>query len=471
MSSKSVTYEAHRSPELQGLLARCIDIALIVGGAIAASSIRFGEVAGNHVDTGFIAFAAAIASALFPALGVYQSWRGRPMLKLIGQISLAWLIVQGCALVLMFSLHRTDVISRLWFAYWTAITWAALAIFRFATYTALRRVRNAGLNIRRVAVVGCGSHCAQVVRSIEMSPDSGFRVSAVFDVHPDTGFQHAGAVSFKEFSAFSKFVRSDNVREIWLALPLSEENMILHCMNEFRDELVNVRFLPDMSSLALFDSTIIDLIGVPAINLIASPLSSRSLIAKEVFDRVFALAALICLAPVMMLVAVAVKFSSRGPILFAQKRQGADGRVFQIYKFRTMYMHASEQGVVKQASRNDKRVTVVGGFLRRTSLDELPQFFNVLKGDMSVVGPRPHAVEHDELYRTIVNGYIHRYRVKPGITGWAQVNGYRGETDKIEKMQKRVEHDLYYLQNWSFGLDMKIVLATFMCGFTHQNAY
>jgi lipopolysaccharide/colanic/teichoic acid biosynthesis glycosyltransferase len=172
-----------------------------------------------------------------------------------------------------------------------------------------------------------------------------------------------------------------------------------------------------------------------------------------------------------LVIAVAVKLSSRGPVFFTQYRKGADGCVFKIYKFRTMRPHVERAGVVTQATKGDSRITPVGGLLRRTSLDELPQFFNVLRGEMSVVGPRPHAIEHDELYRKIVSGYIHRYRIKPGITGWAQVNGFRGETDRVEKMQKRVEHDLYYLLNWSFALDMRIVLATVAKGLIGSNAY
>ncbi|CAE6854282.1 undecaprenyl-phosphate glucose phosphotransferase [Paraburkholderia domus] len=471
MNATLLAHERQGRAGFQGLLARVLDISLIVGGAITASQIRFEDLTVRHVDTAFIAFAAAFALALFPVFGVYQSWRGRSVLRLTGQICLAWLVTQGCGLVLMFSLHRTDFISRLWFVYWTATTGAALIVCRSVTYAFLRRVRNAGMNLRRVAVVGHGSHCQQVVGNIQASPASGFRVSAAFDVCPSANRPHVEAPLFDDLSDFANFVRAEGLQEIWLALPLSEESMILRCMAEFRDDLVNIRFLPDVSSLALFDSGIIDLIGVPAINLVASPLSSHALLKKEIFDRAFAVAALFCLTPLMFAVAIAVKLSSPGPVLFAQRRKGADGQVFKIYKFRTMRLHASEPGVVKQASRNDTRITRVGSFLRRTSLDELPQFLNVLRGEMSVVGPRPHAIEHDELYRTVVNGYIHRYRIKPGITGWAQVNGFRGETDRIEKMQKRVEHDLYYLRNWSFGLDMKIVLATITHGFTHHNAY
>jgi Undecaprenyl-phosphate glucose phosphotransferase len=224
-------------------------------------------------------------------------------------------------------------------------------------------------------------------------------------------------------------------------------------------------------SLALFDGGLVDLIGVPAINLVASPLSPLALAKKDIFDRAFAALALLALTPLMLVIATAVKLSSRGPVLFTQRRKGADGQVFRIFKFRSMTVHASDEGVLKQAMRNDPRVTRVGAVLRRTSLDELPQFLNVLMGDMSVVGPRPHAIEHDALYQTVVDDYIHRYRIKPGITGWAQVNGFRGETDRIEKMQGRVDHDLYYLRNWSFALDMRIVIATVMKGLKHSNAY
>ncbi|WP_454873203.1 undecaprenyl-phosphate glucose phosphotransferase [Paraburkholderia xenovorans] len=475
MDAISIAYENKKSAGFQGLLARVLDTSLIVGGAVAAAQIRFENLTGDHVDTGFIAFAAAFALALFPVFGVYQSWRGRSMLRMIGQICLAWLVVQGCGLVLMFALHRTDFISRLWFAYWTGTTGAALIVARSSTYALLRHVRNAGLNLRSVAVVGRGSHCRQVMRGILAARASGFRVAAAFDLHPgaerDAECPGPNTQLFDDFTDFSRFVRVENIQEIWLALPLSEESMISRCLHEFRDDLVNIRFLPDVSSLALFDGSVIDLIGVPAINLVASPLSSHALLKKEVFDRAFSIAALLCLAPLMICVAVAVKLSSPGPVFFVQKRKGADGRVFKIYKFRTMRVHASEPGVIKQASRNDPRITRIGAFLRRTSLDELPQFLNVLRGDMSVVGPRPHAIEHDDLYRTIVHGYIHRYRIKPGITGWAQVNGFRGETDRVEKMQKRVEHDLYYLTNWSFGLDMRIVLATVVRGLIHRNAY
>ncbi|MGF6242608.1 MULTISPECIES: undecaprenyl-phosphate glucose phosphotransferase [Paraburkholderia] len=462
----------------EALAARLVDVVLVVSGAAIASQIRFDDIGQRNIYYAFVAFSAAFALALFPAFGVYQSWRGRSKMGLIGQVSLAWLTVQTCALVLMFTLHRSDFVSRLWFAYWTGTTGALMIVSRVLVHRVLARVRHAGMNLRQVAVVGRGAHAAQLVRKIDGCTAAGFRTAAVLDVAHD-GPPLSGVINgvmpavpaFDDLHAFADYIRAQDVHELWLALPLSEEHTIHACVKELRDDLVNIRFMPDLRSVAMFESTMIDLLGVPAINLVASPLSQTSQLQKEMFDRLFAAVALLSLAPLLVAIAIAIKLSSRGPVLFKQKRKGADGRVFTIYKFRSMRPHIEKAGALSQATRHDARITRVGAFLRRTSLDELPQFFNVLRGDMSVVGPRPHALEHDDLYQKVVAGYIQRYRIKPGITGWAQINGFRGETDRIEKMERRVEHDLYYLGNWSFGLDMRIIAATIVKGLVNNNAY
>ena len=456
------------------LAARVLDVVLVVSGAYFASQIRFDDIGQRSFYYAFVAFAAAFALALFPAFGVYESWRGRSKMGLAGQVSLAWLTVQTCALVLMFTLHRSDFVSRLWFAYWTAMTGALMIVSRIVVHRVLARMRVAGLNLRKVAVVGRGSHAAELVRKIDGCTAAGFRTAAVLDVlHDGPALSNVipTVPAFDDLRTFTDYIRAQDVHELWLALPLSEEHTIYECVKELREDLVNIRFMPDLRSVAMFESSMIDLLGVPAINLVASPLSQTSELQKEMFDRVFAAVALISLAPLLLGIAIAVKLSSRGPVLFRQKRKGADGRVFTIYKFRSMRLHTEKAGTLRQATRHDERITRVGAFLRRTSLDELPQFFNVLRGDMSVVGPRPHALEHDDLYQKVVAGYIQRYRIKPGITGWAQINGYRGETDRIEKMERRVEHDLYYLGNWSFGLDMRIIAATIVKGLVNNNAY
>ncbi|SPB17115.1 sugar transferase [Caballeronia novacaledonica] len=456
--------------DFQGLLARLFDVAMVVSGATIASRIRFDNIAEPAYYMPFVAFAAAFSLVLFPGFGVYESWRGRSKIVLTSHVSLAWLVVQACVLVLMFSLHRLDDVSRLWFAYWTAMSGALMILGRLATHAVLARMRHAGMNFHQVAVVGCGRHCESIMKRIERASHSGFRTIAVFNASAELPITSRMPV-FDEFDAFVRHVREQRVDEVWLALPLSQDRTILRFVNEFRDDLVNVRFIPDVRSLALFESGVTELLGVAAINLMASPLSQRALLQKDVFDRLFALVALTAIAPLLIVIAIAVKLSSPGPVLFRQRRKGADGREFTIYKFRSMRMHTEEAGVVRQATRNDPRVTRVGAFLRRTSLDELPQFFNVLRGEMSVVGPRPHALAHDDLYQKVVQGYIHRYRIKPGITGWAQVNGFRGETDRVEKMEARVAHDLYYLGNWSFALDMRIIAATIFKGLRSSNAY
>ncbi len=455
---------------LTGFLARLLDVALIVAGALVASQIRFDDVSQRGFYLAFVAFAAAFSLAIFPAFGVYASWRGRSKRLLAGQIALGWLIVQGCAMALMFSLHRIDLVSRLWFVYWTALSGSGLIVSRLIIHSLMGRVRNAGLDLQGVAIAACGDHCNDIIQKMDSAPASGFRPWAVYDLQRGSGCK-ARVPTFTEHKEFARYVREQNIGEVWLALPLTEERAILRLVDEFRNDLVNIRFMPDVRALALFEGSVSSLLDQPTINLAASPLPPNAMVKKDLFDRLFALCALLAISPILIACAIAVKLSSRGPVFFKQQRKGADGRVFTIYKFRTMRLHEKKAGVLEQAKRDDPRITRVGGFLRRTSLDELPQFFNVLCGDMSVVGPRPHALEHDDQYQHVVSGYIHRYRIKPGITGWAQVNGFRGETDRLEKMEGRVEHDLYYLRNWSFGLDVRIILATIFKGMLHHNAY
>jgi Undecaprenyl-phosphate glucose phosphotransferase len=458
---------------LPDLWARVFDVAMIALGATLASQLRFANVGEHRLYPAFVAFSAVLALLIFPSFGVYESWRGRSKSTLVRQLVFAWSLVQVCAMALMFSLHVIDTVSRLWFVYWSTVSAVAMIAGRTLMHAVLARVRHAGMNLHTVAIAGCNSHCEAVIRKIATSPDAGFRVAAAFNVKPDSAAMLSAArvPTFDDHDAFARFVREEEIDEVWLALPLAEENAIMRLVNEFREDLVNIRFMPDVSTLSLFEGSVTNLLGLPTINLIATPLPPGALVKKEIFDRLFAAVALLALAPLMLAIAVAVKLSSHGPVLFKQRRKGVDGRVFTIYKFRSMRIHEQKAGVVEQARRGDPRITRVGAFLRRTSLDELPQFLNVLRGEMSVVGPRPHAIEHDNLYQKLVSGYIHRYRIKPGITGWAQVNGFRGETERVEKMEQRVAHDLYYLRNWSFWLDMRIILATVFKGLRHTNAY
>jgi putative colanic acid biosynthesis UDP-glucose lipid carrier transferase len=271
-------------------------------------------------------------------------------------------------------------------------------------------------------------------------------------------------------SLLNEYVTKNGVHEVWITLPLNASEHLAALQSELHDALVDIRWIPDPVSMLFLSNRLIDFMGTAAVDLNQPAVADMRGILKEIFDSVFALAALILLAPLLLAIALGIKLTSPGPVLFRQARLGLNGRKFNVYKFRSMHVH-DESGNLAQARRGDPRVTRFGMFLRRTSLDELPQFINVLKGDMSVVGPRPHAVQHNDFYRAQLQTYMLRHRVKPGITGWAQVNGCRGETDTLDKMARRIQLDIHYIQHWSFLMDLKIIAWTALRGWTGNNAY
>jgi putative colanic acid biosynthesis UDP-glucose lipid carrier transferase len=462
------------------VLSRIIDIAMVALGALIAAAVHNGQwVWLDDMQSVSLAFDCLLVVVFFPALGIYQSWRGKPLMDLLFRVSGAWVMVETTGVLISFSLHRSGLLSRLWLFYWAATSIVLLIVTKALVYSVLKGLRRDGFNHKAVAIVGGAPYGKFLIEQMRSRPEAGFSPLVVYDedgpVDPYEDSEAAQAVEGvpveRDFAAMIQLVRDRAIRELWLALPISKEKTIHRFVMELRNDFVNIRFIPDVRSLTLFSQPMVDLLGVPAINLAASPITDLRVLPKRVFDRLFAFGALAALAPLMLVIAVMVKLSSPGPVFFRQKRKGIDGNQFEIYKFRSMKVHAEVAGKVTQATRRDPRITAVGAFLRRTSLDELPQFINVLRGEMSVVGPRPHALEHDDIYKDLVKGYMHRYRIKPGITGWAQINGYRGETDRIEKMMGRVKLDLYYMQNWTFWLDIKIVVLTLWKGFVGSNAY
>ncbi|MDR5782828.1 undecaprenyl-phosphate glucose phosphotransferase [Caballeronia sp. LZ065] len=462
------------------VISRVADLAMAVFGALLAAALASGEFVWlDDVERTLLGFSCVLSIMTFPALGIYQSWRGKPVYDLLLRATFAWLLVESAGVLLTFSIHRADSLSRGWLAYWAACTVGLLIVSKALVHTTLKLLRREGFNQKTVAIIGSAPYATFLIEQMRGRPDAGFSPVCVFDPGAGPAASHAamegdallGVRIERDFGLLAEHVRERAVRELWLALPISQEPTIHRIVTEFRDDFVNVRFIPDVRSLSFFGHAVVDLLGVPAINLAASPITDVKVLPKRVFDRVFAACVLIALAPLLAAIAIGVKLSSPGPVFFRQRRKGIDGREFRIYKFRSMRLHHEAAGQITQAQRGDRRVTKIGAFLRRTSLDELPQFINVLKGEMSVVGPRPHALEHDDIYKDLVKGYMHRYRIKPGITGWAQVNGFRGETDRIEKMSGRVKLDLYYMQHWTFGLDMKIVAMTLWKGFAGANAY
>jgi putative colanic acid biosynthesis UDP-glucose lipid carrier transferase len=270
-------------------------------------------------------------------------------------------------------------------------------------------------------------------------------------------------------SALADHARSNTVDVIYIALPMASQPRILKLLEDLRDTTASIYFVPDIFVSDLIQARVDSIGGLPVVAVCESPFHGFNAVVKRVSD--FCLAALIlaAISPLMVAIGLGVKLSSPGPVLFKQRRYGLDGKRIVVYKFRSMTV-AEDGEVVRQATRNDQRVTRFGAFLRRTSLDELPQFINVLQGRMSIVGPRPHAVAHNEMYRKLIRGYMIRHKVKPGITGLAQVNGLRGETDTVDKMKARIDYDLAYLRNWSLALDVRIILKTAVV-LLHKNAY
>ncbi|RQH06515.1 undecaprenyl-phosphate glucose phosphotransferase [Paraburkholderia dinghuensis] len=456
------------------VLARIIDIVAIATGALVAAALHHGEfVALSDAESVALAFNCLLAIWMFPAFGIYQSWRGKSLQNLFARVCIAWIAVEATGVLLSFSVHRADLLSRLWLGWWAVASVALLIVSKALVYMVLKGLRREGYNQRDVAVAGGHRYGRFLIEQMRHHPEAGFRPTLLFDEDNDAHGETTvdGVPVERNIEALIERVREHGIRELWLALPISKERTIHRIVTELRNDFVNIRFIPDVRSLSLFSQPVVDLLGVPAMNLAASPITDLRVLPKRVFDWLFAACVLASLAPLLAAIAIAVKCSSPGPVMFRQRRKGLDGNEFEIYKFRSMKVHAETAGQVTQARRNDPRITRVGAFLRRTSLDELPQFINVLKGEMSVVGPRPHALEHDDIYKNLVRGYMHRYRIKPGITGWAQVNGFRGETDRVEKMRDRVRFDLHYMQNWSFTLDLKIVAMTMWKGFAGQNAF
>lgn len=452
-------------------LYRLLDAAIVIICGLAVTELKFSDEAmadPPQIHLFLIYLCGLGVIALFPAFRLYVSWRGRRLTDLVVRSLAAWATVFALGILVSFLMHQSAAVSRLWAATWFGSVALALAGVRLAAYTILGAARDRGLDRKRVLLVGFGALGHDLWRRVERYREAGYEIAGIYaEAHENLPPQ---VRRLHELDALHGFVREHNVREVWIVLPMEAGQELREVLYHLRNDLVDIRWIPDVMSIQLLGHRIGEFLGLPAIQLNSLPAAGVRGLAKEAFDRAFALCALVGLSPVMLTVACLVKLTSRGPVLFTQPRLGVDGKVFHVYKFRTMTVH-QEHGVVTQATRNDARITRIGGFLRRTSLDELPQFLNVLRGDMSVVGPRPHALEHNELYKDLVQRYMMRHRVKPGITGWAQVNGLRGQTDTLRKMSDRIEHDIYYIQHWTFRIDLMIIARTAVSGWTGRNVY
>ncbi|NMM26239.1 MAG: undecaprenyl-phosphate glucose phosphotransferase [Glaciimonas sp.] len=419
-------------------------------------------------------FSCGLVFLIFPHFDLYASWRGRSMFSMFVRLALTLALVLLIGVFFSFLIHHVGALSRLWLTYWYLLSVIFLVMYRALVYATLRYLRKNGLNNKRVVIVGYGPIGQEMHKRALQQDFYGYEIKGVHTCASDTDIDNLlkapAIINIHKLENIHDFVTAHDIHEIWITLPMSASDQLHELQYLLRNALVDIRWIPDIFSLQMLSRKMIDFLGMPAVDLNRPTSSGLGGMGKGLFDKLFAFIVLILLLPLFVVIAIGIKYSSAGPVFFRQPRLGLNGKKFNIYKFRSMQVH-QEHGKLTQATKNDSRITHIGQFLRRTSLDELPQFINVLLGDMSVVGPRPHALQHNEIYKDALGLYMLRHRVKPGITGWAQVNGHRGETDTIDKMEKRVQSDIYYIHNWSFWLDVRIIAWTAFKGWTGNHAY
>jgi putative colanic acid biosynthesis UDP-glucose lipid carrier transferase len=383
----------------------------------------------------------------------------------------AWLVVVGIMLFLGYATKSSSIFSRRLLLSWMMATPALIVLIQLALDHLIARITESTGPKKRAVIAGANSHGLELANKIRNRPTMGLSLEGIFD---DRSVERLSGVDSGvltgRLSDLPNYVRQHGIDLIYLALPMRNIQRVDELLEELHDTTASIYYVPDIFVFDLIQCRTDEIDGIPVVALCETPFYGSRGVVKRVSDFIIAAGALLALAPLMLLIAIAIKASTPGSVIFKQRRYGLDGREIVVYKFRTMYVSEDSDRVV-QAQKDDRRITPVGAFLRKYSLDELPQFINVLQGHMSVVGPRPHAVAHNEEYRRLIKGYMMRHKVNPGVTGLAQVRGFRGETKSVEDMQHRVEADLEYLRNWSLGLDFRIILRTIAVMFKDSKAY
>lgn len=455
----------HTNASLTSMIQRFSDIFIIFAGLYLSCLISGADFIMQHWVM------VLISIVIFQMIGgitdFYRSWRGvRAGLEvqlILQNWSLSLLLTSGTvALVNSFNNEYSVYIQ------WYLLVSCGLVISRSVIRLFLGYMRNIGFNTRNVAIMGAMPVGIRLAESLRDAHWMGFKVLGIYDndnSQLNTTIERRG-----DLCQLVEDAKSGRIDRVYIAMSMEQEKLIKDTVADLSDTTCSVMLIPDIFTFNILQSRSEEINGVPVVSLFDTPMSGINQVIKRIEDIILSIFILLFISPVLLLIAAMVKFTSSGPVIFKQRRYGMDGKAIEVWKFRSMSVMEDGDKVV-QATKGDTRLTPVGAFLRRTSLDELPQFINVLKGDMSIVGPRPHAVAHNEQYRKLINGYMLRHKMKPGITGWAQINGWRGETDTLEKMQKRVEFDLDYIRNWSVWLDIKIVFLTIFKGFINKSAY
>lgn len=457
---KTMTFSERYPPQV---VFPFFDIFAIFLGGWIAYAIRFDVVELHERYVLAIICIALLVLVINSMTGSYRRWRIIPVYQMLGKLMLVWAAVGITAASLIFFAHAAERYSRLWIGFTLTISFFLAGGARLLVQLGLQHVRVRGGARRPVFLVGPSQNVLNVAQGIRRAAWEGHTIAGVERLKARPGDDSVERI-------VRRIIQS-NAREVWICVPLEMGETVRVLFYALRNHTAEVRFIPDFQDMHLLNHRMSEVADHYAIDLSVSPMSGMSRFVKRAEDLILGSLISLFILPICAMIALVIKVNSPGPVLFKQYREGSNGRFFKVYKFRSMYVHKEDSGHITQAKKHDLRITPIGAFLRRTSLDELPQFFNVLQGRMSIVGPRPHALAHNEQYKSLVESYMRRHKVKPGITGWAQVNGLRGETDTLHKMQRRVEHDLWYIDNWSLWIDLKIIFLTIFKGFINKNAY
>ncbi len=450
---------------------RLLDAAAILCSALVATRFTDGKDLENLAVVG--ATTLLVHTIAIEVSGLYRSWRGARLSTELWCVLVNWMYaapaVLGIGLLTQFNAE---------FSYNTKLVWLALTPFamiggRVALRFLLKSLRRRGLNTRSFAICGINQLGLQLAQNIQASPELGLTFAGFFDDRPASRDENLEGEEYQRagtLTKLAKLARQGDVDMVFIAFPMRAEKRIRDYLDKLSDTTASVYIVPDFFVFQMLHARWNQINGLPIVSVFETPISGIDGVLKRGFDLVLATLGLMVLALPLALVAALVKWSSPGPVFFRQKRYGLVGEEIRVWKFRTM--RCCDNGdQVRQASKDDDRITPIGRLLRRTSLDELPQLLNVIGGSMSLVGPRPHATAHNEQYRSLIDGYMLRHKVKPGITGLAQVNGARGETETLEKMELRVEYDHRYIREWSLWMDLKILLQTVAVVLRQENAY
>jgi putative colanic acid biosynthesis UDP-glucose lipid carrier transferase len=447
----------------QGVMPAIISLANLIAITTWVRGTEFGQL---YVALG--AVSTALALLLLQPTRLGTSHFGVDRSTLVVSIVTRWIALLGILLAIGYATKYSEEYSRVVIFLWGITTPVLLVISELAFHRLSRSLQLAAGEIRTAVFAGCNEVSLQLAQRIAVADVLRIQVAGFFD---DRGADRLGmgdqATLLGRLPEMAAYVKEKGVDMIFVSLPMRHVQRVIDLLDELRDTTASIYYLPDIFVYDLIQSRTGEVLGMPVITMCETPFYGYRGVVKRLTDVTIAATALLLLSPLLLFIALLVKLTSPGPVIFRQRRYGLDGAEITVYKFRSMTV--TEDGDnIQQARRNDSRLTPIGGFLRRTSIDELPQLINVLQGRMSLVGPRPHAVAHNEQYRKLIKGYMIRHKVPPGITGWAQVNGCRGETAQLEEMQARVAYDIEYLRHWSVALDLRILWRTFLMLFRRE---